>query len=112
MFSPDNIEKFMAEYQYIKDEVHRRKIPPKELVLSIQNMSDDPLFIRISKLIVALDEGINDDTQDKENFLRRTFLKALDVSLQELLREERNISLETVRARNQMLAFFAEAGKK
>ena len=56
-------------------------------------------------------ENIDLRAADKECFLREVFLKALDLSLKELLHENRAVSLETVRARNQMLAYFSECGK-
>lgn len=62
MLSPNNIKEVMEDYQYIKSEVHKRKIPPAEFVAGIQNGNvDDPLYERISKLIVGLDEEICDD---------------------------------------------------
>lgn len=57
-------------------------------------------------------DGIERGKEKDTCFLRRIFLKALDLSLQELLKDGRSISLETVRARNRVLAFFAEEGKK
>ena len=69
MFSPNNIEQFMKDYQYIKSEVHRRKIPPREFVLNVKKGNiQDPLYAKVAEFIVALDEDVNDDKLIYDNF--------------------------------------------